>query len=170
MNQMAPRSARRRFRRRAAWGPDQGKDSMKSITPIKPHPFAALLPLMRENEYESLKADVIAKGKFDEKAQTYQGMLLDGRNRQNVSVETGIPLGTEPFVGTDADAIRPTDTPPELWRRELFPLGLRLIERVLVDLAEGRVVRMPQDRAVATWEPAFARPALRKICALESSN
>lgn len=56
--------------------------------------------------------------------------------------------------------IRLGDTPRTLWERELFPLGLRLIEGVLTDLAEGRVVRRPQDQSLATWEPAFARSAL----------
>jgi methionyl-tRNA formyltransferase len=56
--------------------------------------------------------------------------------------------------------IRPEDTPRTLWERELFPLGLRLLRRVLNELAVGRVVRLPQDEAVGTWEPAFARSAL----------
>lgn len=57
--------------------------------------------------------------------------------------------------------IRPDDTPRALWERELFPLGLRLFERVLVALAAGQVVRVPQDHDLATWEPAFGRARLR---------
>lgn len=53
--------------------------------------------------------------------------------------------------------IRPDDTPAELWRRELFDLGLRLLQRVLVDLSNGVLIRIPQDEALATWEPSIDR-------------
>ncbi len=56
--------------------------------------------------------------------------------------------------------VRPDDTPRTLWERELFPLGLRLIEQVLVNLASGRIVRQPQDDSLASWESAFARQSL----------
>ena len=54
--------------------------------------------------------------------------------------------------------VRPDDSAADLWRRELFPLGLLLFERVLADVAEGRLVRIPQDEASATWEPSIGRP------------
>lgn len=54
--------------------------------------------------------------------------------------------------------IRPEDTPDALWRRELGPMGLRLIEKVLVDLGAGNVVARPQDELLATWEPSWDRP------------
>ena len=54
--------------------------------------------------------------------------------------------------------VRPGDTAAELWRRDLFPLGVRLFERVLGDLARGVVVRIPQDETLATWEPSWDRP------------
>jgi methionyl-tRNA formyltransferase len=56
--------------------------------------------------------------------------------------------------------VRAEDTPAELWRRELMPLGLRLFARVLGDLQEGRVIRRPQSECHATWEPSFERPPL----------
>jgi methionyl-tRNA formyltransferase len=45
--------------------------------------------------------------------------------------------------------IRPDDTAEELWQRELFPLGLRLFERVLIDLevAQGAVFLISQGAA-----------------------
>lgn len=54
--------------------------------------------------------------------------------------------------------VRPDDTAEELWRRELFPLGLRLIDRVMADLEGCRIVRVPQEAALATWEPSIGRP------------
>lgn len=62
------------------------------------------------------------------------------------------------IAAQDFCLVRPGDTALELWRRDLFPLGLRLFERVLRDLARGVVVRIPQDDALATWEPSWDRP------------
>ncbi|MFA5589786.1 MAG: formyltransferase family protein [Lysobacteraceae bacterium] len=56
--------------------------------------------------------------------------------------------------------VRPDDTPMELWRRELGPMGLRLLAAVVGDVAAGRIIKVDQDEAAATWEPAFDRPAL----------
>jgi methionyl-tRNA formyltransferase len=53
--------------------------------------------------------------------------------------------------------IRPRDTARSLWREVLFPLGLRLIGRVLADLSAGRKVAVPQDESLATWEPSWDR-------------
>lgn len=73
---------------------------------LKPHKFAELLPMMSEPEYQALKADVIANKGFNDRATLFQGQLLDGRNRNRVSQETGIPLPTVTFKGTEADALR----------------------------------------------------------------
>lgn len=56
--------------------------------------------------------------------------------------------------------IRPDDTPAELWRRELAPMGLRLIGHVLAQLDAGVVPSTPQDPAMATWEPAYTASRL----------
>lgn len=54
--------------------------------------------------------------------------------------------------------VRPCDTPASLWRRELFPMGLRLFEQVLRDLDAGTIVRVPQKLDLGSWEPSFERP------------
>ncbi len=53
--------------------------------------------------------------------------------------------------------VRPGDTAEELWRRDLFPLGLTLLRRVIDDLSNGVIVRIPQRSELATWEPAIER-------------
>jgi methionyl-tRNA formyltransferase len=58
--------------------------------------------------------------------------------------------------------VPPRSTPQTLWREHLAPLGVRLLLRVLTDLAAGRRVEVPQDEARATWEPAFGAPPLFK--------
>jgi hypothetical protein len=59
------------------------------------HPLANLLPRMTDAEYQATKTDVVARGKFLRPAVTVDGQILDGRHRQDISVETGIPLPTE---------------------------------------------------------------------------
>lgn len=76
------------------------------MKPLKSHPFANLLPMMGASDYAALKADVVANGKFNDPAMSFEGKLLDGRNRQKVSEETGIKLPVVAFKGTKADAIR----------------------------------------------------------------
>jgi methionyl-tRNA formyltransferase len=65
-----------------------------------------------------------------------------------------------PIAAQEWCFVRPDDTPSTLWRRELFPLGLRLIDRVVGDLVAGRAQRHPQDESLATWEPCITRPML----------
>lgn len=67
--------------------------------------------------------------------------------------------------------IRPGDTAEELWRRELFPLGVYLFGCVLDELAglagrdalDDQLAReTPQDEALATWEPSWERAPLAR--------
>lgn len=55
--------------------------------------------------------------------------------------------------------IRPGDTPEELWRRDLGPLGVRMLAQAVADIAAGRSPPgVSQDEALATWEPSIGRP------------
>jgi len=60
-----------------------------------------------------------------------------------------------PIAKQDWCMARPGDGPSEIWRRDLFPMGVRLLAEVLQDLDANRVVRVPQDQELATWEPSF---------------
>lgn len=62
---------------------------------------------------------------------------------------------TGPIAAQGWCHIRPDDTAQTLWRRSLAPLGIALLEGVLADLDRGVVTALPQDPALATWEPAF---------------
>jgi len=68
-----------------------------------------------------------------------------------------------PVAAQDWCFIRPDDTAEELRRRELAPMGHRLVLDVLDQLNRGHVAAEPQDEALATWEPAFERPPLRRV-------
>lgn len=55
--------------------------------------------------------------------------------------------------------IRPDDTAEELWRRDLAPLGVRLLAGVVAAYAAGGYVRgKAQGEDLATWEPSIDRP------------
>lgn len=55
--------------------------------------------------------------------------------------------------------IRPDDTADELWRRDLCPLGVRLLVDVIARFKmEGYLQGEPQDEELATWEPSIDRP------------
>jgi methionyl-tRNA formyltransferase len=56
--------------------------------------------------------------------------------------------------------VRPEDTAETLWRKQLMPLGVRLLCNVVRDLQAGRIVRVPQNESLATWEPSWSRPPI----------
>lgn len=57
--------------------------------------------------------------------------------------------------------VLPDDTPSTLWRRELYPMGLKLLAHVIDELSNGIVRAEPQNTDIATWEPSVSsRPRL----------
>jgi methionyl-tRNA formyltransferase len=55
--------------------------------------------------------------------------------------------------------IYPGDTADELWRRDLAPLGVRLLADTVAAFArDGYQHGTPQNEALATWEPSIDRP------------
>lgn len=69
----------------------------------------------------------------------------------------GGPIAAQKFC-----LVRPGMTASDLWREELFPIGIELLGKVLRDLSSGTVVAVPQDEELATWEPSFGRPPLHR--------
>jgi hypothetical protein len=55
-------------------------ENTKSATAVKFHPLANLFPLMEGEEFDALVADIKANGQHYPII-TYEGMILDGRNR-----------------------------------------------------------------------------------------
>src|SRR5262245_31887844 len=76
---------------------------------LEHHPLSEVLPLMKLEEYEATKADVISRKErglppFIEKGLLFEGKILDARHRYRISRETGIPLEFEIFKGTYDEA------------------------------------------------------------------
>ncbi len=65
-----------------------------------------------------------------------------------------------PIAAHDFCFIRSDDTASTLWRRELQPMGIRLFRKVLSDIQNGKIVMIPQEQELSTWEPSVVRPPL----------
>ena len=66
-----------------------------------------------------------------------------------------------PVICQDFCFIRQTDTAEDLWRRDLGPMGVRLLDQAVGLISQGGGKGTPQDETLATWEPALtARKAL----------
>ncbi len=64
------------------------------------HRLANIFPMMRENKFQNLKADIGANGLI-EPIVLFEGEILDGRNRYNACVELGIAPEVESYTGDD---------------------------------------------------------------------
>lgn len=66
-----------------------------------------------------------------------------------------------PIICQDFCFVRPSDTAEDLWRRDLGPMGVRLLEEAVALISQGGGAGTPQDESLATWEPALtARKSL----------
>lgn len=66
------------------------------------------------------------------------------------------------IAAQDFCLVPPDSSPGDLWVDYLFPMGVALFMRVLRDLSRGSLVAVPQNEALATWEPSWDRPPLRR--------
>ncbi|GAA1390779.1 hypothetical protein GCM10009639_19880 [Kitasatospora putterlickiae] len=67
-----------------------------------------------------------------------------------------------PIAAQEHLLVPPGSTAESLWREHLTPLGVRLILRVVSDLARGYRVEVEQDESLARWEPAMGVAPLFK--------
>ncbi len=65
---------------------------------FKFHPVTELFPLMSDDEFSELKTDISQKGQR-EPVWTYQGQVIDGRNRIKACTELGIEPKTQEWDG-----------------------------------------------------------------------
>jgi hypothetical protein len=68
------------------------------------HSVANIMPMMSNNEYEALKLDVKANG-LREPIVIYQNKIIDGRNRYNACLDTGIKPIFKEYKGEEKDLI-----------------------------------------------------------------
>ena len=68
------------------------------------HPYATIFPLLSGDEFKSLCDDVESNG-LRVPVLTYQGKILDGRNRARACEVCDVLMRSEEFKGTDLEAI-----------------------------------------------------------------
>jgi ParB-like chromosome segregation protein Spo0J len=109
------------------------------------HPLAALMPMMDDDAFANLKADIAKRG-IEHPMTTYQGLLLDGRNRYRAAKELGLtltPSNFKEFAGAPSEA-------------EAFVISANVHRRQLnnkqkQEFAQKMIARYPQesDRALS---------------------
>jgi methionyl-tRNA formyltransferase len=75
-----------------------------------------------------------------------------------------------PIAAADWCFVPPRTTVSELWSERLFPMGVRLLVKVLADLNAGRLVQIPQEEGCATWEPSWDRPPVERPDLIQLSD
>lgn len=146
-------------------------------------------PEMDHRDIESEHADLLVGahthayvGQKSRAATTYGALIghpsLLPRHRGRSSVEWTVKM-RDPIAGwTWFWADRGVDTGPiaiqdwchvdpsydasDLWREELFPMGIRLLGEVLRELESGRQPWVPQDNRFATFEPSMEPQPLHR--------
>lgn len=69
---------------------------------LQAHPFANLLPMMDDDSFEALKAQIHRDGQ-KVGIMVYEGMILDGRNRYKALCELGVPDSAILFIDYDPE-------------------------------------------------------------------
>jgi ParB-like chromosome segregation protein Spo0J len=98
------------------------------------HPLAEIFPLMQGKDFEELVEDIRANG-VREPVWTYQGQILDGRNRFRAAKEAGREAPVREFTGEDPVAFVIS---LNLHRRHLNESQRSIIAGKLATLDRGR--------------------------------
>jgi hypothetical protein len=100
--------------------------------PFEFHPFADVFPLMKGKEFAELVADIRDHG-LNDQIVTFEGKVLDGRNRDRGCAEAGVKPRYHPFQGTEADA-RAFVISANIRRRHLDPAEKRRFLKKVIAL------------------------------------
>lgn len=71
-------------------------------------------------------------------------------------------VDTGPIAIQDWCHVDPDYSASDLWREDLFPMGIRLLGDVLKELANGHQPWVPQDNRFATFEPSMEPQPLHR--------
>ena len=62
-----------------------------------------------------------------------------------------------PIAAQEHVFVLPGDTPDLLWKRDLQPLGIKLLLQACKDISEGRIIKKIQNEEIATVEPSMKK-------------
>ena len=100
------------------------------------HPLADVFPLIEGVEFAELVSSVLARGQL-EKIITYEGKILDGRNRYLACKQAGVTPVSEEFEGT-FDEARDHVIDANLRRRHLDTSQRAIIASKLANMTRRR--------------------------------
>lgn len=106
------------------------------------HPLAEVFPLAEGAEFEALKEDIVRNG-LRESVVTFEGRILDGRNRYRACRETGSPCRLRVYAGPDPAAYVVS---LNLRRRHLNEAQRAMVAAKLTNLAHGQ--RADRERQI----------------------
>ena len=113
---------------------------------VRTHPLANLLPPMSPAEYAALKASIAEDGLRQPILRHRDGRTIDGRNRERVCEELGIPAKSVTFNGPDS-AILAVVADANLKRRHLSKSQRAMVAAKVAQVGHGGDRRSADQRA-----------------------
>lgn len=109
------------------------------MTNLEFHPLANLFPLIEGAEFEQLVADIKANG-VREPVITYEGKILDGRNRFKAANAAGVEVPTKEYSGDDPLGFVIS---LNLHRRHLSESQRAMVAATIATLGQGKPANLP---------------------------
>jgi ParB-like chromosome segregation protein Spo0J len=78
----------------------EAPEKPSAVTDLKPHPYADMFPHMQDEDFKGLVASIRKDG-LEEPIVTYEGKILDGRNRYAACAEAAVKPTSIEYEGTD---------------------------------------------------------------------
>ena len=125
------------------------------------HPLANIFPLMEGEEYVAFVTDIRTNG-LNEEIYTYEGKILDGRNRYRACMDAGVPPrfrgweGGSPITFVASANLRRRDLTPSQRAAIAVILGEKLAEEINAKKSERDKQAALQREAQKMW---YWRPA-----------
>lgn len=116
------------------------------------HPIGEILPKMTAAEYKEHRDDVARNGLRDPLTM-FEGLILDGRHRNNACLETGEPRRARDFVGTWDEAVEFVKS-VNLTRRHLTTSQRAWAAGKLTSLPRGRRNSNPSNEGITSQTEA----------------
>lgn len=128
---------------------------MSSTQPVEPagltyHPLAELFPLLQGKDFDDLVEDIRVNGVL-EPVWTYQGQILDGRNRHRAAGVAGREAPAREYTGEDPLSFVIS---LNMHRRHLSESQRSVIAAKIATLSEGRPPNTAQVGAVSQAQAA----------------
>ncbi len=132
---------------------------------MKHHPIADVWPMMDEDKLQELADDIRKNGQLVP-VWTYEGKILDGRNRWAACKIAGIEAKTKEYTGDEptAFAVSLNDRRRHMGKSALAAVAAELEPHFAAD-AKRRQIRKPKSESVQEKVPEQKRPQAREEAA-----